>query len=202
MNKGIYRLDIGPYSYIGSALFLDKRINKHYNLLKKGIHGNEHMQNVFNKYKIFSYRVLEYLEEDEDQFEVEQLYLDCLNFNDKFTLNKSFVARGMNSEMAKAISLKHRQKMILNLNSKGSIAKRTLTAQSIENREQMSKTIKNKWKEDPEYREKGRINATMRGRVSSLIRNGFKGLFPSKLEYRTSLSDTFIEYYRIYGINK
>ena len=37
------------------------------------------------------------------------------------------------------------------------------------------------------------------GRKGMLVRWGWEGLFPSEREYRTSLSETFVEYYAKYG---
>ena len=39
------------------------------------------------------------------------------------------------------------------------------------------------------------------GRKAMLSRWGYKGSFPNEREYRTSLSDTFIDYYTEFGLN-
>ena len=39
------------------------------------------------------------------------------------------------------------------------------------------------------------------GRKAMLVRWGYKGFFPEEREYRTSLSETFINYYTEYGLN-
>lgn len=202
MSKAIYRLDIGLYSYIGSAQNLRQRINKHKRELQNGIHSNIHMQNVYNKYKTLGFVVLEELSEEEDQFEIEQTYLDCLDFKDKYTLNKSFVARGMNSEMARSLAVKHRETFLRNLSSKESIARRNQTARTQRCRKHMSNAIKAKLKNDPVYREKARAARVIGGRVSALLRCGYANVYPKEAEYRTHLSETFVEYYKAFGLKK
>jgi hypothetical protein len=198
-DKAIYRIDIGPYFYLGSAYNISSRLKRHKNLLEKNKHGNKHMQSVFNKLRVFSYKIVEKLQEDEDQFEIEQIYLDLIDFNDRFTLNKSFVARGMNSEMAKDIFAKHSVTMINNLNSKSSISKRNKTNRSTEKRKEMSLQIKDRWK-DPSYRSRVTSQAGIKGRFTSISRYGYKGIFPLTSEYRVYLSETFVEYYKAFGL--
>lgn len=200
--KAIYRIDIGPYSYIGSAKNLRQRINKHTRELRNKIHSNLHMQNVFNKYQKINYIVLEFLSEEDDQFEIEQIYLDCLDFNDKYILNKSFVARGMNSEMAKGLVIKNEKIWKNNLLSSESINKRNQTNRSKLAKEKMSNSIREKIKNDPEFEKKMKSTRIMGGRISSLKKYGYKGLYMSESEYRTYLSETFVEYYKYFGLIK
>ena len=202
MTKAIYRLDIGPYSYIGSAKNLKQRVNKHERELLSKKHSNVHMQNVFNKYNHFNFVILETLSEDEDQFEIEQTYLDCLDFKDQHTLNKSFVARGMNSEMAKALTIKNIEIWKTNLLSLETIRKRSQTARSECSRKKMSDAIKTKLETNSTYKEKVRISRVMGGRISSLMKYGYKNLLPPEAEHRTSLSETFVEYYKNFGLIK
>ena len=42
----------------------------------------------------------------------------------------------------------------------------------------------------------------MGGRISSLMKYGYKNLLPPEAEYRTSLSETFVEYYKNFGLIK
>lgn len=80
---GIYKIQIGQYNYIGQSQDIRKRISKHKQSLKMNCHHNSYMQNVFNKYKTFEYKIL---------FKVEKEFLTileqtCINYYSKNNLN-------------------------------------------------------------------------------------------------------------------
>ena len=89
-KPGIYKITnlINNKIYIGSATLFYKRKNNHYSDLRRGDHGNEHLQNAFNFYGEgnFIFEVLEIIEDKSKLIEREQYYLDILLFaseNDK-----------------------------------------------------------------------------------------------------------------------
>ena len=59
--RGIYKITINDIVYIGKDFRIDlnKRLKAHLNLLKKDSHYNRYMQNMFNKYKLYNYEILE-----------------------------------------------------------------------------------------------------------------------------------------------
>lgn len=84
MKSGIYiiRNCVGPKFYVGSAVNLDRRLKFHRWSLKRGNHGNPHLQRAWNKY-------------DESAFDFE-VYFNCeekdLIFHEQLTLD-AFTAR-------------------------------------------------------------------------------------------------------------
>ncbi len=83
---GIYEIWIGEYFYQGRSVNIENRTKVHLSELKKGIHGNKKMQNVFNKYKTFEYQVLVECEKSQCE-KYEQDFIDA-NWGDKFCLNR------------------------------------------------------------------------------------------------------------------
>lgn len=59
--RGIYKITINDIVYIGKDFRIDlnKRLKAHLNLLNKNSHYNKYMQNMFNKYKLYDYEILE-----------------------------------------------------------------------------------------------------------------------------------------------
>lgn len=57
-TSGIYKLSLGKYIYIGQSINIESRIKQHKKELKGNYHSNKKMQNVFNKYKTFEYKIL------------------------------------------------------------------------------------------------------------------------------------------------
>lgn len=56
--SGIYLIQINQYNYIGQSVDIKNRIRGHRSTLFRNIHANKYMQNVFNKHKSFSYKIL------------------------------------------------------------------------------------------------------------------------------------------------
>lgn len=73
--SGIYIIRIERYIYIGSAHNLNKRKSAHKIMLRDNKHTNKFLQNVYNKYLVFSFEVLEYCGVSVI-IEREQYYLD------------------------------------------------------------------------------------------------------------------------------
>jgi group I intron endonuclease len=67
--------------YVGSAVNICERWNIHKHHLRKGTHGNRHLQCSWNKYGEdgFGFFVIEYVEETDQLLSREQYWIDCLN---------------------------------------------------------------------------------------------------------------------------
>lgn len=75
-KSGIYRIDLGNnWFYIGSSVDLKKRNNEHYRRLKRQSHENYKMQNIWNKYQLLDFIILEQCTKHE-LLNREQFYLD------------------------------------------------------------------------------------------------------------------------------
>lgn len=56
---GIYRIVINNKSYVGSSLDIKKRLRQHRRELRRDIHDNKYLQNLYNKYGTATYEILE-----------------------------------------------------------------------------------------------------------------------------------------------
>lgn len=65
-NKGIYKISIGKYFYIGSSSNLSNRLESHIEFLTKGHHQNNMLQSCFNlnRWRDFKIEILEYCKEN------------------------------------------------------------------------------------------------------------------------------------------
>lgn len=82
MPGGIYQIahiETGK-AYVGSAVSLRKRWNRHLQLLRLGRHDNVHLQRAWNQCgaEAFRFSVLEYVHEPSDLIEREKHWFDCL----------------------------------------------------------------------------------------------------------------------------
>lgn len=59
MTNVVYEIQIGPHKQIGSTNDIDRRMSEHLRALRKNKHFNRCMQGAYNKYKTFSYVVLQ-----------------------------------------------------------------------------------------------------------------------------------------------
>lgn len=90
-KSGIYQILIGEKGYIGSTNNLTRRKQEHKTLLKTNKHCNQKLQNRYNKYKLFEFKILcECSVEDLDK--LENQYIDNENFSS--ILNIKPAARG------------------------------------------------------------------------------------------------------------
>lgn len=82
MKSGIYWI-VGPTgkAYIGSSQNVKKRLQQHASDLRRGVHGNSHLQYAANKHgiKAFEFSVLEHCA-IERLIEREQFYIDSFDF--------------------------------------------------------------------------------------------------------------------------
>lgn len=81
IRSGIYMIycDGNGRRYVGSSVDIHKRWKDHRITLKRGRHGNQHLQNAYNKYgyKAFTYSILEEVSRDR-LIEREQFWMDLL----------------------------------------------------------------------------------------------------------------------------
>lgn len=79
-GSGIYRIvDLKGRVYVGSAVDLNRRCNRHFATLKRGTHYNKKLLNVFSKYgeSSLTFEIIEYCE-IENLLCREQFYIDTL----------------------------------------------------------------------------------------------------------------------------
>jgi len=124
MNSGIYLIKniLDDKVYIGSSVNLKDRRYKHFWMLEKGIHDNQHLQNSYNKFgeEKFKFEILENCKY-EILVEKENYYIDKFNSNKcDFGYNLAKVSesrRNTYNEEVKVKLSKH------NLNKNGNIKK-------------------------------------------------------------------------------
>lgn len=81
MTQGIYKIvDVNGKTYIGSAVNIEKRWDKHEYDLNRNNHCNIHLQRAWNKYgaQYFTFSIVEIVEDSYDLVLQEQKYLDLL----------------------------------------------------------------------------------------------------------------------------
>lgn len=98
MNKsGIYFITnkVNNKVYVGRAINLTRRKNKHFSELRCGVHDNEHLQRAFNKYgeANFTFEVAEEVAKDR-LFEVESQYLALARELPLLYYNMSYSSEG------------------------------------------------------------------------------------------------------------
>jgi len=80
LKSGIYSITntVNNKLYIGSAVDLTRRWNKHKRYLNKNIHPNKYLQASWNKHgeKNFQFKVLQYVENVKNIIAIEQSWLD------------------------------------------------------------------------------------------------------------------------------
>lgn len=76
---GIYHLKINNISYIGSSFNIKKRLRRHRFLLKKNIHDNKYLQNLYNKYKTCEYEIIEEIPSTITNLSLRQKEKDWIN---------------------------------------------------------------------------------------------------------------------------
>lgn len=100
-KSGVYFIHIKSsetnYVYVGQSKNISKRVYQHKYKLRNNMHGNQYMQNVYNKYGIHSIKVL-YFEKQYLNYK-EQKYIDLYNLNSKYKcLNLTSVAKSSTVE--------------------------------------------------------------------------------------------------------
>lgn len=75
MDNVVYEIQIGPHKQIGSTNDVGRRMSEHLRALKKNKHPNRCMQGAYNKYKTFSYIILQSFLSRDAAYEYEQTLL-------------------------------------------------------------------------------------------------------------------------------
>ena len=87
MTMGIYKIEnlINGKVYVGSSVDVEKRRYHHFYEMKKGIHKNEYLQRVFDKYgeSIFEFFVLEEVGNTDILLEREDFWINSFRANDR-----------------------------------------------------------------------------------------------------------------------
>jgi hypothetical protein len=86
--SGIYAIQIGSKKYIGCSKDIERRIYQHEYELETNTHSNLHLQRAFNKYRDYSWHVIE--EANEWIYEKEMMWIDKLNTFGNNGYNNSF----------------------------------------------------------------------------------------------------------------
>lgn len=177
MISGIYQIinKVNGNIYIGSASYINRRINNHFYNLKNNKHHSIHLQRAWNKYgkEVFEFQVIEECEKDK-LIEREQYYIDnlkpkyniCINARSRLGVKSK---EGFKSPF-KGIKRSEEFKKKISESSKGKII-------SIEHRLKFSKPVIQFNKEMKEInkffsiREAERITGIAQNNISLVCRN-------------------------------
>lgn len=126
-KSGIYILKFKDIIYVGSSINLYRRLNDHFNHLKRNCHRNKHLQNCYNKYtdSMFDWEIIEFCEisllKEKEDFYIEKFD----SFNKGFNQSKNSIS---------CLGYKHTEeaKKIMSLKKKGTIQSK----ETIEKRKQ------------------------------------------------------------------
>jgi group I intron endonuclease len=103
-NIGIYKIvnKVTNESYVGSSINLKKRKSDHFYLLKRGNHGNTHLQNSYKKYghENFDFFIIEICETYE-----------CLDIEQKY-INQMKPEFNINPTAGNSLGVKHKKETI------------------------------------------------------------------------------------------
>ena len=96
MKSGIYKIinTVDEKYYVGSSINVKKRINRHFDQLRKGKHHNIKLQRAYDKYGAENFKSICVEEVESDlRLTQEQLYLDVCKLNKESNYNISYVAQ-------------------------------------------------------------------------------------------------------------
>ena len=85
-STGVYTIETNDKVYVGSSKCINKRINKHINMLKNNIHPYNELQHTFNNNNKLDI-IIEYVENREKAFSIEQCIVN--GHHEKEILNKA-----------------------------------------------------------------------------------------------------------------
>jgi group I intron endonuclease len=78
---GVYKIEVNNKCYVGSSGYsIKNRWRQHLSQLRRGVHGNAHLQNAYNKHgeESLKFSILEVVETPQNAIIIEQLYIDNL----------------------------------------------------------------------------------------------------------------------------
>ena len=162
---------------------------------------NNHLANITAKRNVFVFI------SDDDGLETrdeEQFYLDFYH-GSQWCLNNSNSASGGDGHGAferfnktpEAKEVRKRGRASTRKTWRERLPETRTFAEPEIHRQRVSKSHEDRKNNDPLYGEK--MRRAQRGSV--LTKVGYNGVYPEKLGYRTSLSETFISYYTHFGLN-
>ena len=153
----IYKIVVKNYIYIGSTTIFSKRKYEHFWKLKKNIHPNQILQNVFNKYgeKEFVFSIVEEIEIDK-LIETEQKYIDLYRNNDNFRLINILTIAG--SSLGYVCSEETREKKRISMLGKNKGNKRNVDFCLEQSKRQKGRIITEEWRQ--------KISSSLKGRKS------------------------------------
>jgi hypothetical protein len=128
MTSGIYLIKniVNNKIYVGSSVNLNNRNYKHFWMLRKGIHDNNHLQNSYNKHgdSSFIFEILEYCSSEElilkENYYISKYKSNTLDFGFNLATVNNFRRNTFNDEVKVKLS-KH------NLNKNKNFSKYSLT---------------------------------------------------------------------------
>jgi len=180
MDCGIYKIEnlSDNKIYIGSSVNINSRKYKHFWMLRKNIHDNNHLQNSYNKFgeKKFTFTILE-LCNIEDLIMLENKYINTYKTdNSEFGYNlakvNEFRRNTFNDDVKLSLSK-------YNLNKNGNIKKFMLTEISngksniFDNLFEASRYLINEgFTNGSERNVRQKLSTTLRGKIKN---NGYKG---------------------------
>lgn len=159
--KCVYRIDVGTHFYIGSSVNFNRRRNAHLQLLKKCIHPNPILQNLYNKGYEIKFNILETHDDPElDIQKIEQLYLDnhfnnenCINICEKVgggVISKNPKESAIKAEKTKRENGYYDNKIIFSEEHKKNLSK-AAKERTLKNLEEITKRIiygrEKRWRE-------------------------------------------------------
>jgi group I intron endonuclease len=180
MDCGIYKIEnlSDNKIYIGSSVNINSRKYKHFWMLRKNIHDNNHLQNSYNKFgeKKFTFTILE-LCNIEDLIMLENKYINTYKTdNSEFGYNLAKVNEFRRNTFNDDVKLNLSK---YNLNKNGNIKKFILTEISngksniFDNLFEASRYLINEgFTNGSERNVRQKLSTTLRGKI---INNGYKG---------------------------
>ena len=180
MDCGIYKIKnlSDNKIYIGSSVNINSRKYKHFWMLRKNIHDNNHLQNSYNKFgeKKFTFTILE-LCNIEDLIMLENKYINTYKTdNSEFGYNLDKVNEFRRNTFNDDVKLNLSK---YNLNKNGNIKKFILTEISngksniFDNLFEASRYLINEgFTNGSERNVRQKLSTTLRGKI---INNGYKG---------------------------
>lgn len=112
---GIYQISFGEYLYVGQSRSIHRRINKHLRELKRGIHTNLKMQNVYLKHSnLWKFDILELCSSNctNEYLNIrEQFYIDQNILRGKWCLNICLIANRPPGMKGRKLTDEHKRKI-------------------------------------------------------------------------------------------
>lgn len=191
----VYKITVKNYIYIGSTKIFTKRKNEHLRNLKKQIHPNQILQNIFNKYGEceFVFSIIEEVD-IEKLIEVEQKYINFYQNNRELRLVNILLVAG--SSIGYICTEETKEKKRLSMLGKNKGNKRSPEFLQLQSERQKGRIITKEWREKISNSLKGKISPNKPKRFikyvgnmytfkefSELVKCDLSNLYTTKREY-------------------